>query len=70
MILSNVFDGNKIYLSTVVNNDYVLTTVNGTEVYSLSDKSTGRVTLAAFESKIAANRFFAENKSYNATKII
>ena len=70
MVVSQTFEGSKLNLSTVVRDDYVLTTVQGHEVYSLVDKESGRMTLAAFESKVAANRFFANNGGYHVTKIL
>jgi hypothetical protein len=70
MIGTTSFEIGNMALNNLVQDGYVMTSVAGSEVYSLVDKESGRVTLAAFESKVAANRFFAGNNSYYATKIM
>lgn len=64
------YAGDKISLGTIIQDDYVVTSVGGAEVYSLTDKASGKVSLAAFSNRIAANRFFAANKDYYAQKIL
>lgn len=48
---------------------HVLVSVHGQEVYQLTSKGDGVVSLVAFESRVAANRFFAENTGYFFQKI-
>lgn len=66
----NSFSTGKISFSSQQSDDCVLVSACGIETYLLTNKETGKPTLAAFDSKVAANRFFLENKFYHATKII
>jgi hypothetical protein len=59
-----------ISLSVKAEKDYAIVYVRGAEAYQLTNKETGEVSLVAFESKFAANRFFAENTGYFTSKII
>jgi hypothetical protein len=59
----------KMAYQVVSDNNHVLVSVHGEEMYQLTAKATGKVSLVAFESKVAANRFFAENQDYFFSKI-
>ena len=59
-----------ISLSVKTEKDYAIVYATGAEVYQLTEKATGAVLLAAFESPVAAKRFFASNKEHFFTKII
>ena len=49
--------------------DHVIVGCRGQEVYQLNCKETGEISMAAFESPVAAKRFFASNKDYFFTKL-
>lgn len=58
-----------IALSVKTEKDYAIVYATGAVVYQLTEKSCGEVSIAAFDSAVAANRFFAANKDYFFTKI-
>lgn len=52
-----------------VDKDCVVVSCSGQEMYQLTRKENGEVSLAAFETSVAAKRFFASNKDYFFTKL-
>lgn len=63
------FDNGKVFYSVVSDPTQCLVKAYGAETYLLTSKETGELALAAFDSKIAANRFFASTSDYFFQKI-
>lgn len=61
---NNYFESGEMWLSTLIEKDFVLTSVGGEEIYQLTRKEDGTVFLISFESRYAANRWKAENTEY------
>lgn len=67
--------GNAVFLdgpvgySVDAHKGHVVVSCHGKETYQLTHKTSGEVMLAAFESSMVANRFFADNKDYFFSKL-
>ncbi len=59
----------RMRLTNIIETDHMVVSVAGDEVYQLTDKTSGKVSLVGFESKIAAGRFFSANDGFFASKI-
>lgn len=70
MHIDHITSYGNVAVSVKGEKDHVCVSVNGSEVYSVIDKSNGKPSLLAFDSKFAANRFFAGNTGYFFTKIL
>jgi hypothetical protein len=66
---SSSYNTGKMAYKMESDSSHVLVTVNGEEMYQLTAKADGTMALVAFESRVAANRFFAENSGYFFAKI-
>lgn len=66
---NSIFNEGQLSFFSNLNKDHVIVGCRGQEVYQLTKKDNGEISLAAFESSVAAKRFFASNKDYFATKI-
>lgn len=66
---NTVFNVGSIQLNTTTGKDYIQTMVQGAEVYQLTSKAGGQVSLIAFDNSVAAKRFFAEKRDYFFSKI-
>lgn len=66
---NTIFSEGQLTFFSNLNKDHVIVGCHGQEVYQLTKKDTGEISLAAFESSVAAKRFFASNKEHFFTKI-
>lgn len=69
MISNTTLKYNNISVSLRSEKDLAQVFVQGAEVYQLTHKGTGAVSLIAFDTRYAANRFFAEDKEHFHSKI-
>lgn len=63
------YETSKMSYHMKTDKDHLMVSLEGEEMYQLTSKTNGTMSLVAFESKVAANRFFSENAGYFFSKI-